>query len=230
MWTCDERGVLHSELLGQFPWLIHGFGTRLSPDWPGPYTYLKQIHSAIVAIAEAERGCLGEGDALVTSEPGQIVGIRTADCVPILLADPVRRVVAAVHAGWRGTVADVVTRTVERMESAASDLYAAIGPAIGECCFEVGPEVSEKFRSIFPDRENLRHVHLVEANRRQLLAAGIRESRIESANRCTVCEADLLHSYRRDKEASGRMVAAIGILDGDKSKSAGGSPRSARKL
>jgi hypothetical protein len=95
-----------------------------------------------------------QGDALLTSQPGLLLAVQTADCVPILLADPARRAVAAVHAGWRGTLARVVAKTVGRMRlefgTRPADIVAAIGPAIGRCCYEVGPEVAQAFLAQFP--------------------------------------------------------------------------------
>ena len=88
MWTETAEGVLESSLLKRLPWLRHGFGTRLSDAWPGEYTHLKQIHSDIVFSADGGQGCVGHGDALVTATPGRLIGIRTADCVPLLFADP----------------------------------------------------------------------------------------------------------------------------------------------
>lgn len=208
--------MFESGLLGGLPWVRHGFGTRLSGDWPGEYTQLKQIHSDLVFGADGRTGCVGEGDALISSEPGQLVGIRTADCVPILFADPEHRVVAAAHAGWRGTVAGIARSTVERMRddygSDPEKLLAAIGPSIGKCCFEVGPEVAMQFREYFPDAGKLTHIDLPEANYRQLIAAGLPEGNIDRAGLCTMCGADRFHSFRRDGQAAGRMVAAIAGL------------------
>jgi polyphenol oxidase len=201
---------LESELLKRIPWLIHGFGTRLSESWPGEYTYLKQTHSDNVVSVNGASGCVGEGDALISSNPGDRIGIRTADCVPILLADEQRRVVAAVHAGWRGTVAEIARKTVERMKaefgSSPDHLLAAIGPSIGKCCFEVGPEVAEQFGVA-----GRTHIDLVEANFRQLRAAGVPSDHVDVAGLCTVCDPVRFHSFRRDKQQSGRMVTIIGI-------------------
>src|SRR5580704_17765446 len=101
---------------------------------------LKQIHSGIVLLGD-QIGCAGEGDALVTGLAGVPVSVRTADCYPILLADDRNHAVAAVHAGWRGTAAHIAIRTLQEMRrlygSEASDIHAAIGPGIGECCYEV---------------------------------------------------------------------------------------------
>jgi polyphenol oxidase len=212
----NAEHVYQSDRLLQFSWLIHGFGTRLSERWPGKYTRAKQVHSDIVFAADQPNppAILGEGDAVITRTPGHVIGVRTADCVPILLVDPAHRAVAAVHAGWRGTVQNIVGKTVERMReeygTRAGDLLAVIGPCIGECCYEVGPEVAAQFDQLLPDRADPRHLNLEEANRRELVAAGVPSEAIEPGSLCTKCGEEF-HSWRRDKEASGRMVAAIGI-------------------
>ncbi|HYI96241.1 MAG TPA: peptidoglycan editing factor PgeF [Bryobacteraceae bacterium] len=203
--------VLESKLLKQLPWLTHGFGTRQTRDWPGNYTHLKQVHGDNIVLADGAWGSIGEGDALISAHPGTLVGVRTADCVPVLLADTDLRAVAAVHAGWRGTVAEIVRKTVERMTaefgSRPTSLLAAIGPSIGRCCFEVGPEVAKQFGV-----EGRTHIDLVASNFRLLTAAGVPAAQIEVADLCTVCDPLRFHSFRRDKEQSGRMVSAIGIV------------------
>jgi YfiH family protein len=215
MFLCSPDGVFRSAQLAEFEWLVHGFGSRRSDGWPGSYTRLKQIHSDTVISISEGADCAGEGDALVTAMAGRLLGIRTADCVPLLFADTRNRAVGAVHAGWRGTAASIASRAVEAMRREFStrpdDLIVAIGPCISECCFEVGPEVGELFRSMFPDRQQFGRVDLVEANRRQLIAAGVHSERIDVSNLCTACNASDFHSYRRDREKAGRMVAAIGV-------------------
>lgn len=219
----SASGVYESELLGRFPWLIHGFGTRISAAWPGEYTSVKQVHSDRVVTANHRTGCLEEGDALISSIPGQILGIRTADCVPILFVDPVLRTIAAVHAGWRGTDAEIARLCVEKLQaefgSKPQNIHAAIGPSIGNCCFEVGVEVAERFYRYFPDhfpdRARLTHIDLVEVNRRQLEAAGLDNNHIDVAGLCTVCDPVVFHSFRRDREQSGRMVSAIKMKSAD---------------
>jgi YfiH family protein len=213
VWSPDADGVFQSELLREFPWLWHGFGSRLSEGWPnGAYTTVKQIHSNIVVVSDGTAAKLPQGDALITATPGERVGIRTADCVPILMADPVNRVVAAVHAGWRGTVEEIARQTVDAMrqtfDTKAADVRAAVGPCIAQCCFEVGPEVAERF-GLMAERTR---IDLVGANRRQLLSAGLLEGNVDISGLCTACDAERFHSFRRDKDASGRMVAAIGTL------------------
>ncbi len=172
---------------------------------------LKQIHSAIVLAAD-EIGCAGEGDALVTANASVPVSVRTADCYPILLADVRNRAVAAVHAGWRGTAAHIVAVTIEEMHrryaSEPKDVYAAIGPGIGACCYEVGAEVARQF-----GLEQSGSIDLAAINRLQLLDAGLAEKRIDTLNGCTKCDASWFHSYRRDNLAAGRMVTYIGRID-----------------
>lgn len=213
----DDRGIYRASRLEQLPWLEHGFGTRDSGDWAPNTTTLKQIHSAIVVKADTAGVCAGEGDALITDRPGTLLAVRTADCIPILLADERRKAVAAVHAGWRGTVAGVASRAIEAMgqnfESRPEDLWVAIGPGIGPCCYEVGPEVAREFRRLFPERCDLEYaarIDLPGANRRQFAAAGVALERIVSVDACTFCHPGEFHSWRRDR-TQGRMVSAIGI-------------------
>lgn len=219
MLLLDSRGVYRGELLSKIPGLEHGFGTRLSEKWPKrPVIALKQVHSGRV-IPASEATPKTEGDALICGDAGKFLSIRTADCLPLLFADSKKRVVAAAHAGWRGTVAEIAARTVEAMEkrfgSNPRDLVVAMGPCIGDCCFEVGPEVATQFRKFLPERRDLDRVakiSLREANVRQLLSVGIRAEQIEMSDACTKCGTELFHSYRRDGKAAGRMTAMIGLL------------------
>ncbi len=223
----DERSVLKASTLGALPWLAHGFGTRLSPGWPenalsgGRIVRLKQVHSnRVVDAGSIPPDAIEEGDALIAAGPGELLCIRTADCVPILLADPRSHAVAAIHAGWRGTVAGVATATVlslrRRFGAIPADLVAAIGAGIGPCCFEVGPEVSAQFQDIFPERDDMglrTSLDLAEANRRKLIGAGLVPGNIVIDSRCTRCDEALFHSWRREGTAAGRMTAAIGRID-----------------
>jgi YfiH family protein len=208
-------GVYTSDLLSELPFVRHGFASRSAGDWPGHYTRVRQIHSSTIAEARGQGVSPETADALITAEVGHWIGIRTADCVPLLIADRQGRAVAAVHAGWRGTIANIASETVlslrDRYSVQPDDLMAAIGPCIAKCCFEVGPEVGEKFRDLFGDNVDLTRVDLVEANRRQLVAAGLRPDCIDATGLCTACDAGEFHSYRRDREISGRMVAAISL-------------------
>ena len=212
MFYKDSRHIYRVPELDAFGWLEHGFGTRQS-DVPALYAnlaMLKQIHSAACVPSAGRSGVIGEGDALVERTPGSVVAVRTADCVPILLVDPRNRAVAAVHAGWRGTVAQIVSHAIASMfgsfGTVPADLHAGIGPAIGKCCYEVGPEVAAQF-----GEQGRAHIDLAAANRAQLQAAGVTPSRIYASNLCTMCRADEFHSFRRDREAAGRMHSFAGI-------------------
>jgi YfiH family protein len=160
-----------------------------------------------------------EGDASVTSLSGALLGVQTADCVPILIADRDSRCIAAIHAGWRGTAARIVENTVRRLTLkyglAASDLTAAIGPHIGVCCYEVGEEVVEQIRDpkAFERRPEWArpHLNLAIANRKQLTDNGVVSEHIEVSSLCTRCRADLFFSYRRQGDKAGRLLSVIGI-------------------
>ena len=172
---------------------------------------LKQIHSAAGLIA-VQAGRLGEGDALLTRRPRVPVSVRTADCFPILLADTRHRAVAAVHAGWRGTAAQIATETLRRMQTefgtGATDVIAAVGPGIGPCCYYVGADVALRF-----GMEGAGYLDLAAENIRQLVNAGVPVSQIEHLRACTSCDAAQFYSWRRDRDEAGRMISYIGILD-----------------
>ena len=191
----------------------HGFATRAANGWPGDYIGIKQVHSATVVAADGDLPSGTSGDALIRSAAGSWIGIRTADCVPVLLADPARRTVAAVHAGWRGTVAGICQAAVAQMHSVYGcdprSLVAAVGPCIGVCCYEVGQEVLDALASWYTPPAQGRRVDLAEANRRQLIASGLSPENIDVSGFCTACDSSRFESYRRDGDQSGRMVAAI---------------------
>lgn len=211
MFRRGSDDVFREETLESFPWLQHGFGTRLSAGWPNTtgLATSKQIHSDRVLLVESS-GPQGEGDALISNLPGIGLAIRTADCLPILIADPRNRAVAAIHAGWRGVVSEIAPKAVEAMHrqfgSEPEDLVVAIGPGIGSCCFEVGPEVSVQF-----GLSGRTKVDLVETTCRQLRRNGVKMGQISSAGLCSYCHPEVFESYRRDREAAGRMTAMIGL-------------------
>lgn len=213
MFYKDSRQIYRVTELDALPWLVHGFGTRRARVAAlfGNLATLRQVHSAACVAAAGRGGVLGEGDALLEDRPGSVVAVQTADCLPILLVDERHRAVAAVHAGWRGTVAGIAQRAVEAMGaqfgSLAGDLDAAIGPGIGACCYEVGPEVAAQF-----GLQGRAHVDLAAANRRQLMDAGVTPERIYASNLCTMCRGEEFHSFRRDQEAAGRLYSFAGIL------------------
>ncbi len=187
-------------------WLEHGFGTRTSNLDQSGMASLKQIHSKTVLLGRSP-GCAGEGDALTTSIVGLPISVRTADCFPILLADPETRTVAAVHAGWRGTAARVAQAAVARMRAEfgadARNIHAAIGPGIAKCCYEVGEEVARQF-----GMQHSGKLDLAVENAGQLIAAGVNAARIDLVGGCTFCNAAKFFSWRRDRD-QGRMVSFI---------------------
>jgi polyphenol oxidase len=209
----DAQQIYRVPELDALPWLVHGFATRHA-DVPALFANLatlKQIHSATCVAGDGRSGILGEGDALLENTPGAVVAVKTADCIPVLLVDDRNHAIAAVHAGWRGTVAGIVGRAIEAMRgrfgTLPAGLHAAIGPGIGKCCYEVGPEVAVHFGG-----QGTTHIDLPGANRRQLIDAGIEPGRIYVAGLCTQCNPEDFHSFRRDKEAAGRLHSFIGLL------------------
>ncbi len=212
-----------------------------------PLITLRQCHSKIIAIASVDRAVSARGDGLITAEAGLLLGVQTADCIPVLLADRRQRVVAAFHAGWRGTVQRIVESGVGKMRlefnCRPQDLVAAIGPGIGACCYAVGEELVSAFESQFAygrdlfhevyDTDSVRtkypmlfltqrapghspigpnlHLDLIEANRRQLLDAGLPPEAIQTVGGCTSCQRDLFFSHRASKGHTGRLMSVIGI-------------------
>ena len=185
-----------------------------------PLATLHQVHSATVLRVgreQASEEAFLRGDGLMTDEPGLALGIQTADCVPVLVADRRTGAVAGFHAGWRGTLARIVEHGITRMRrefgSAPEELRAAIGPAIGPCCYPVGAEVEAQFRDVFPYASSLfsgeRRLNLAEANRQQLLAAGLRADSVQKLRFCTSCDVGRFFSYRAEQGVTGRMMAVI---------------------
>ncbi len=233
---------------------------------PGELVAVRQFHSPLIRLVGPEAGGIPataplvtaegrpvlRGDALITSRRDILLAILTADCVPVLVADTRRRVVAAFHAGWRGTLARIVERGIGTMRlqfgSRPKDLIAAIGPGIGACCYSVGEEVRFDFESQFayapalfsevydsdpvkdkypllfltaraPGHSNIGpqiHLDLIEANRRQLLDAGLSASKISVVGECTACTRlpngqRRYFSHRDEHGYTGRMLSIIGI-------------------
>ena len=204
--------------------------------FPGEWTLAGcwQVHGADVRVihtpeeakpAENQRGETVFCDVIVSSAKGVLAGVKTADCVPILIGDRVTGAFAAVHAGWRGTLATAAIAGVERMakeyDAKPENLRVAIGASAGPCCYEVGSEVIEAFSSKFVDGEKLfmptspghAMVDLLKANRDQLISIGVEPDRIHTAPICTMCRTDLFFSYRKEKSLHGkvgRLMAVVG--------------------
>jgi YfiH family protein len=219
--------------LEAIPGLAHGFEQRLGPPgWEdrettrarvsaalaarGRLLLLHQVHGIAVLAAPWEGR--PEGDAATADRAGLLLGIETADCLPVLLVDPRRRAVAAAHAGWRGTAAEVARKAVEALRAQGSrpqDLLAALGPAIGQCCYEVGEEVRAAFGAegaafFRPGPRGRPQLDVRAANRAQLEGAGLGAGAIHDLADCTFCRADLYHSYRREGAGAGRMISFVG--------------------
>ena len=215
-----------------------------------PLVTLRQIHSDVIHHVGSLPRCQLSGDGLITSAPEILVAVQAADCLPVILVDVEHRAVGAFHAGWRGTVKRILEKAVGEMRrqfgSEPRRITAAIGPGIHGCCYEVGPEVREKFESQFtyasdlfretkvsdPAREKPMSflyarppghcptpssvfLDLVEANRRQLVDAGVRSTNITASRLCTACNPDLLFSHRAEKTVTGRMLGVVGIRTSD---------------
>ena len=287
--SARDRMVIETPLLGQFPWLVHGFSTRRggvrsfgNPDhssaesadlnlgkvpWDRvenvlenrrrpparlraenmPLVILRQIHSDLICVLDGSGtpSPPPAGDGLITDRPGLLLAVLVADCLPILLVDARQRVVAALHCGWRGTARRLTEKAVGRMRleygSRTKDLWAAIGPGIRACCYQVGEEVVEEFASQFryaekllatrtrpPSPLEIKHsvmlftsarsasrrevfLDLVQANLGQLREAGVPAKHIASQAPCTSCHPELFFSHRRDAGRTGRMMGVIGI-------------------
>ncbi len=189
----------------------------------GDVVSMRQVHgNHLEVLTEAPAGrptC----DGVLTSRASLALMVQTADCVPILLYDSEREVVAAVHAGWRGTLAGIVDAAVgsfrAHFSSRPSSIHAALGPSIHLCCYEVGDEVVQRFVEKSTEYKDLfskgargrKHLDLTEANRRQLVAAGVPGNQIFVAGLCTACNLEALFSYRREGKGAGRLYGMIGI-------------------
>ena len=211
-----------------------------------PLVTLRQIHSDLIHCVSSPGETL-TGDGLITSTPGLIVGIQTADCLPVILVDTKQPAVGVFHAGWRGTVKRILEKGVGEMRrwfgTRPRDIRAAIGPGVHACCYRVGEEVRGEFQSqfaysgkLFRETKETSEIHqkyplfflsarapghttlpkqifldLVEANRHQLLDAGVSAKNISASELCTVCRNDLLFSYRAENGVTGRLLAVAGI-------------------
>ncbi|MGM9999362.1 MAG: peptidoglycan editing factor PgeF [Candidatus Bruticola sp.] len=188
---------------------------------------LAMVHGIEVVKVDGPVNSLTLGDACITDKIGQPMMITTADCVPVILYDPVNKAVGVAHAGWRGTVERIASVTVESMTrqfgSRPEDIQAGIGPSIGPCCFEVGQDVAQQFANSFagsPYGEDINlfgrkngdigcRVDLWLANLAALHEAGVKAENICLSNVCSVCQDSLCFSYRRDKRVTGRMASAV---------------------
>jgi len=178
--------------------------------------FQKQIHSDISKNIETG-GFAGECDATFTAQKDVFLTVSVADCLPVFLFDPKNEVIASIHAGWRGTAENIVSKTIskisEQFGTASEDIIAFMGPGISQEYFEAGEEVGELFRDEVKIRKGEKfHIDLKKENFDQLIESGVKEENIEISELCTFKESGLLHSYRRDRERSGRMFGVIGLV------------------
>ena len=196
-------------------------------------TLARQIHSGNVTVISKElrgKGCghhdeaVKDTDAMVTNVPNICLVILVADCVPMLFFDPLKRIIAVAHAGWKGTLQSVALHTVSAMEngfgSSPHNIIVGMGPSIGPCCYEVGPEVITEVKAVFSNyqdyvrhesRDGKGYLDLWKANLDQLLHAGIERKNIEMAMKCTCHNPDVFFSYRHQQGETGRFGAGISI-------------------
>jgi hypothetical protein len=188
----------------------------------GELVFCRQVHGTDVRIvsafpddrAQKRKGIPPVADALVTNVPGQFLVIQVADCQPVMVHDPVRKVVANIHSGWRGSIRNVIGRTVQIMAetfgSVENDLLAGIGPSLGPCCAEFVNYRSEIPRPFWVYKTKNNHFDFWALSRDQLLTAGLVREHIYSSNLCTRCRTDLFYSYRGEGK-TGRFAAVIGL-------------------
>lgn len=199
----------------------------------------QQVHGTNIEVVGAKHAGIGarsydeafsDTDGVITNRPGLLLATFYADCVPIFILDPVKKVVGSIHAGWKGTVAGIGAVALERMKSEygsePADCLIGIGPSIGPCCYEIDSPVINELSRKFPwwreviseSGAKLQHLNLWETNRRILTDAGVPEKNIEIAGECTCCSQELLFSYRGGQGVTGRMGAFImlkGIPEGE---------------
>ncbi len=221
--------------------ITHFFGTRRGPDYGGSsgefgtvkaaepdfpeVVSVQQVHGTDALILDrpvhvGER-FVGGWDAILTNQPKLLVTVRTADCVPVLVADPQQRIVGAIHAGWRGAVDGIVPKVLKQMAEhfgcTVDSIQMAIGPSAGPCCYEVDGPVIEPVQARFADWDSVLTLHsehrgkidLKELIRRQAMESGVLRERIHTLALCTICRPEQFFSYRREGAVHGTMVSGI---------------------
>ncbi len=203
--------IIYSQKLKKYS-VKHGFSTK-TYSYSDHIYFPKQKHTnKVVTINELE--C--EADAIVTTDRGSIIGIKTADCVPILLYESRKRIVAAVHAGWRGTATQIVVRTIEKiiaLGGKAEYIVASIGPSIGECCYSVSEERTTRFPGdVVFRKQNRLFLNLQKANMAQMKTRGVLQGNIEILPWCTSCDNDTFYSYRKKNKTEFQSnISFIGL-------------------
>lgn len=184
---------------------------------PSRFRKAKQVHGDVILEVRSDAWFPfeTEADGLATSEPGITIGIKTADCIPAFFWDPVRRAAGVAHAGWKGVKLEILPKMVrffaDKFRSKPADIMVAFGPAIGSCCYEVGPEFKEYFPGFYKAKDGGKgHIHLIDVARVQLEEAGIEPAKITDASICTSCHSETFYSARKGAKAE-RILSIISI-------------------
>ncbi|MFP4082444.1 MAG: peptidoglycan editing factor PgeF [Candidatus Aminicenantes bacterium] len=218
----------------EIPFLYHGFGTshwkkshfRKKEEWKDfRLVYLQQIHSDIIHFMDKIPSHNLKGDGMITRLPSLFLIIQSADCLPVLMVEEEKKIIAAVHCGWKGTLNRVIEKPVRILEDGCrcfpSSLLVALGPGIGQECYQVGEDIRQKFEqkgfssqlfSPCPQRKGKYLFDLRQANVLQLMSLGVKRKNIHSVDICTHCHPGF-PSFRRDREKAGRMLSFIGMAE-----------------
>lgn len=223
----QPNGLVTSTILS--PYVTHAYTTRAFGDMKQSEKNRQKIineffdNKTSLETGKQEHGNMVGVDALVTKDPHVALGVFVADCVPILLVDIKKKIIGVVHAGWKGTLGDITTKTIVEMKklgSNVSDILVSMGPHIGMCHYDVTEERAQKFLNTFDNDpkvasffEGSWHLDIGWANYRQLLDTGIKPDHIDAPPTCTVCQVDTYFSFRKDsKKTYGEIMGIIGNI------------------
>lgn len=175
----------------------------------------RQVQGGIIRRVYIQGG-YDSCDGLITNSHGVFLVVSTADCLPVFIYDPVAKAVGVVHAGWRGLSMDIIPRAIRMMEgefkSSPDNLIVFIGPSADVCCYEIQSDVASRFSDTFLKKSDKTFLNMKLITLNQLINSGLKKENIEISQYCTICNPELFHSYRRDKEKSGRMMGVIGLV------------------
>ncbi len=220
--------MIISQKLNIYPQIVHGFSikdTKFEPSLSSKFIFPEQVHGANVAIITKKeyKNIMGKADGLVTNLKDLYIGVKTADCLPILFYDPMKKIIGIAHAGWRGTLKNISREAVKAMVSLGAfkkDIIAVLGPHIKECCYDITEERKSVFQKHLASQgvplqgyqnhnDGKFYLDLEKINYYQLLKSGLYSANIESVGLCTYHHKDLFYSYRRDGQKSGRLINFI---------------------
>lgn len=223
-----HKGWLFFDELSSLNFIVHGFSTKQNNGVNissialelGKFDIqtVRQVHGIDIHIATEKVKHEVIADAIVSDTIGILLVIRVADCVPIFLVDKVRKVIALIHAGWKGTSCGIAKKSVQVMIDELSckpeNFLAVFGPSIRSCCYEVKPDVARLFGgNTILARDEKFYLDLQRANKLDLISVGLEENQIKDVGLCTCCHGDLFYSFRRDKKLIGEMIAFLGLVE-----------------